>query len=199
MARVGNDLDGVGHVFGDTLHNWLIHTGRGHLWKSGPTKKPIWNFFEEWGWTVEQFVQECNDAADAGILFDGPLRPGYKDGIQKIADMGHTIVIHTDRPFGSTPEVSEKITVEWLERNGVYYDELWFGPNKNESGCDFFIEDKLENYDSLVEHGTNAFLLNRPWNEVPGGDARNRIDSYDEYVEAISVFTEQGYADLHLV
>lgn len=194
--RAGTDLDGVGHVFGDTVHNWLIHTGRGHLWKSGPTEEPYWDFFKDWGWTGKQFVEECNAAADAGILFDGPIREGYAEGIAAIAAMGHEIIIHTDRPFGSSPEVSEKITVQWLEKHGIEYDELWFGPDKTASGCDTFIEDKIENYDALVAAGTKAFLLNRPWNKVAGGDARNRIDSYDEYVEAIATITKQGFADL---
>lgn len=194
--RVGNDLDGVGHVFGDTVRAWLIHTGRGHLWKSGPNKKPYWDFFKDWGWTVKQFVEECNAAADAGILFDGPIREGYAEGIAAIAGMGHEIIIHTDRPFGTTPEVSEKITVAWLEKHGIEYDELWFGADKTASKCDTFIEDKLENYDALTSAGTKTFLLNRPWNEVEGGDARTRINHYSEYVDAVRQISEQGYADL---
>ena len=194
--RVGNDLDGVGHVFGDTVHNWLIHTGRGHLWKSGPTPEPYWDFFKDWGWTGKQFVEECNAAADAGILFNGPIREGYAEGIGAIAAMGHEIIIHTDRPFGSSPEVSEKITVDWLRKHEIEYDELWFGADKTTSDCDVFIEDKLENYDALVAAGIKTFLLNRPWNKVEGGDARNRIDSYDEYVAAIASMTKDGFADL---
>jgi len=196
VFRVVFDVDGVGHVFGDTFHNWLIHTGRGHLWKSGPTKKPFWNWFEDWGWTAKQFVEECHKAADAGILFDGPIRPGYKEAIAAVAKMGHQIIIHTDRPFGSSPEVSEKITVEWFKKHGIEYDELWFGPDKTSSNGDFIIEDKFENYDACIEAGIKAFLLNRPWNEVEGGDARNRINSIEEYTDAIRQATVKGFTDL---
>lgn len=196
MFRTGWDVDGVGHVFGDSLHNWLIFTGRGHLWKSGPNPKPYWDFFRDWGWTGKQFVEECNRAADHGFLFNGPIRDGYYEAIERVASMGHQIVIHTDRPFGSTPEVSEAITVEWFERHGIEYDELWFGADKTSSKCDFFIDDKLENYDALVEAGINAFLLNRPWNEVEGGDARNRVNSISEYADAIEAATKAGYRDL---
>lgn len=197
--RTGWDIDGVGHVFGDSFHNWLIHTGRGDLWKSGPTPKPFWDWYKDWGWTSEQFVDECHKAADAGILFNGPIREGYFESIQRIAESGHEIIIATDRPFGSTPEVSEKITVEWLDREGIEFDELWFTADKTLPGCDFFIEDKLENYDDLIAAGTNAFLLNRPWNQVEGGDARNRIDSISEYADAILAAAKEGHRDLSLV
>jgi hypothetical protein len=73
---------------------------------------------------------------------------------------------------------------------------LHFTANKPDAKCDFFIEDKLENYDALVASGTNAFLLNRPWNEVEGGDARNRINEIAEYTEAISAATKRGHYDL---
>jgi hypothetical protein len=177
----------------------LDHTGRGHLWKSSENLKPVWNWYQLWGWTDEQFIEFCNEAADCGCLFNGPIRPGYKEAIDVLAEAGHTIIIHTDRPFGSTPEVSEKITVEWLAREGVYYDELWFGPKKEESKCDFFIDDKIENYDALTEAGCKAYLLNRPWNEIEGGDGRNRVDSVWQYVADIEWATDAGYADLSLV
>jgi hypothetical protein len=205
MARCGEDLDGVGHVFGDSVKMHMDHTGIGHLWKSSEDLKPRWNWYTLWKnedgsfWTDEQFVQFCHEAADCGCLFNGPIRPGYKEGIDALAEAGHTIIIHTDRPFGSTPEVSEKITVEWLSRHEIYYDELWFGPNKWESECDFFIDDKLENYDSLVDKGIKAYLLNRPWNEVPGGDARNRVNNMWEYVADIEWCSDAGYAELTVV
>lgn len=196
IFRIGWDVDGVGHVFGDSCRMHLDHTERGHLWKSGPTKKPYWNWFQDWGWTTQEFIDFCNEAADCGCLFNGPIREGYAEAIEAVAKMGHLTIIHTDRPFGSTPEVSEKITVEWFRKHEIEYDELWFGADKSTSNCDFFIDDKIENYDALVAAGTKAFLLNRPWNEVEGGDARNRIDSIDEYVRAIEEATTKGFTDL---
>jgi uncharacterized HAD superfamily protein len=202
MYRVIYDVDGVGHVFGDTVHNALKARGEGHLWKSGPTPKPYWDFFKDWkkedgtNWTYADFKELCDWAADQGILFDGPLREGYKESIEAVAKMGHQIIIHTDRPFGSSPEVCQKITIEWFAKHGIEYDELWFGPDKTTSNGDFIIEDRLENYDMCVEAGMKAFLLNRPWNEVEGGDARNRINEISEFTEAIEEATKKGYTDL---
>jgi hypothetical protein len=192
---VGNDLDGVGHVFGDSCKMHLDHTGRGHLWKSGPNPEPYWDWYKDWGWTSKEFVEFCHEAADCGCLFNGPVRDGWLEMMYKQAEEGHYIVIITDRPFGSTPEVSEKITVDWLHEHDVYYDELIFSADKTCRWTDFFIDDKIENYDALTAAGTKAFLLNRPWNQVSGGDARNRIDDLHEFTDAINEAVENGFYD----
>lgn len=202
IFRTGWDIDGVGFNFGDSVHRYLCHIGQGHLWKSGPNPEPYWDFFKDWtkddgtAWTGKDFVDMCNAGADAGFIFAGPVREGYREAIDAVANMGHTIVVATDRPFGSTPEVSQKTTVEWFQEHEINYDELHFTAKKSEANCDFFIDDKLENYDELVAAGTKAYLLNRPWNKVEGGDARNRIDSLDEYVDAIAEATNKHYYDL---
>lgn len=193
---VGSDLDGVGHVFGDSVKMHMDHTGLGHLWKSGPNPNPYWDWYKDWGWTSKQFVDFCHEAADCGCLFDGPTRPGWVEGMNALTAAGHYIVIITDRTFGSNPSVSHKITEEWLRKHGVYYDELIFSADKACRWTDFYIDDKIENYDALHAAGTNVFLLNRPWNEVPGGDARQRIDTMDEYVAAVEKATKDGYFDL---
>lgn len=110
--------------------------------------------------------------------------------------MNHEIIIITDRSFGKTPEVSQKLTLEWLNQHGIEFDELVFSPNKNAVPTDMFIDDKLQNYDALVANGVNAFLLNRPWNKVAGGDSRNRIDEISQYADAVQVATVRGYVDL---
>lgn len=194
--RIGFDIDGVGFNFADSCHRYLIEIGQGHLWKSGPTPVPFWDWYKDWGWTSAQFVEFCHAGVDAGFIFAGDVRPGYVESIMAVAQMGHEIIIATDRPFGATPEVSQKLTVEWLEQHGIEYDELHFTADKTTARADMFIEDKLENYDALVASGVNAFLLNRPWNQLEGGDARNRVDTMEEYTEAVRQVTEQGFADL---
>lgn len=187
--RIGFDLDGVGFNFGDSCHRYLVHTGQGHLWKSGPTPDPFWDWYKDWGWTTEQFLEFCHAGADAGFIFAGPVRDGFDEAVRRVAEMGHEIIIITDRQFGTTPEVSHNLTCEWLAEHGIEYDELVFSADKTCVPTDFFIEDKLANYDALKAKGTNAFLLNRPWNFVDGGDNRNRIDTIKQYVSAIHAKT----------
>lgn len=194
--RIGVDLDGVLYNFGDSVKRYLDHIGQGDVWKSGPTPTPFWDFYKDWGWTGEEFVRLCNDGADAGFIFSGPAREHAVESMGRIAATGNGIVIITDRGFGSTPEVSRRATEEWLRQHEIEYDELWFSADKTCAPTDLFVEDRLNNYDALVEAGTKTYLINRAWNQVDGGDARNRINCVCEYADAVERITEQGFVDL---
>lgn len=194
--RVGVDLDGCLYNFGDSVKRYLDFIGKGDVWKSGPTPKPYWDFYKDWNWTGQEFVQLCNDGADAGFIFCGPAREGAVEAMGRIARQGHQIIIITDRQFGTTPSVSENNTVEWLYLHGIEYDELVFSADKTCVQTDVFVEDKLENYDALLLSGSKPFLINRAWNFVEGGDARQRIDNVLQYAEAVEFMTAAGIADL---
>lgn len=194
--RVGFDSDGVIDTFGDGVHDAMIARGLGHLWKSGPTPKSIWNFYEEWGWTFAQFKELVDWGVDHGYIFSGHWRPHAIESIGRIAEMGHQIIIVTDRSWGSDPRNSERNTIEAFARAGIEYDELHFTADKTSVQVDTMVEDRLENYDSLILHGVPTWLINRAWNEVSEGDARNRIDSIADYADAIEEITKNGFADL---
>src|SRR6478609_9245545 len=108
--RIGWDIDGVGFNFGDSCKRYLDHIGKGDLWKSGPTPDPYWDWYKDWGWTTEEFLQFCHAGADAGFIFAGDVRPGYVEAINASKAMGHRNVFITDRSFGASPEVSEELT-----------------------------------------------------------------------------------------
>lgn len=182
---VGWDIDGVGFTFGDSCRAHLDHTGRGHLWKSGPTPEPYWDWYKDWNWTSAEFVKFCNEAADCGCLFTGGVRDGYKEAVEEVKSLGHTNVFITDRSFGSTPEVSHELTYKWFRENGIEYDELHFSADKTVRRVDLYIDDKLSNYDALDAAGVEVYLLNRPWNRTDEPDARRRIDTIAEYVEKV--------------
>lgn len=200
--RVGFDSDGVLDTFGDGVHETLIDTGQAHLWKSGPSPKPIWNFYEEWKnpdgtpWSFAQFKELVDYGVDKGIIFSGHWREGAIEAVNKVAAMGHEVIIITDRSWGSDPRNSQRNTIEAFARAGMWYDELHFTADKTSVKVDTMVEDKLENYDALILHGVPTWLVNRSWNYVEGGDARNRINSVLDYADAIEAVTENGFADL---
>jgi FMN phosphatase YigB (HAD superfamily) len=195
--RIGLDLDGVLYNFGDSCHRYLEATGRGDLWKSGPTPDPFWDFYKDWGWTSKEFVQFCNEGADAGFVFCGPTREGAVDAVRRIKRLGHQIIVITDRSFGSTPKVSQDNTLRWWKENRFPdFDEIHFTPDKTIVQTDMMVEDKLENYDALIKAGTDAYLINRAWNIVDGGDARKRINSIRDFAGIVEHVTKQGYVDL---
>lgn len=194
--RVGLDSDGVIDNFGEGVRETMEARGVGHLWKSGPTKEPFWNFYEDWGWNFAQFKELVDWGVDHGYIFTGHWREGALEAIERIARMGHEIIIITDRGFGTRPENSQRNTIEAFANAGIEYDELIFSSDKTCVPVDVMVEDKLQNYDALIANGTPTFLINRPWNKVVGGDARNRINSVLEYADAVEQITKQGFADL---
>lgn len=194
--RVGYDSDGVIDNFGEGVRETLVAANQGHLWKSGPTKAPFWNFYEDWGWTFEQFKELVDWGVDEGIIFSGHWRDNAIDSMHRVKSLGHEIIIITDRSWGSDPKNSERNTRLAFERAGVPFDELHFNRDKTIVQTDTFVEDKIENYDALLENGTVTWLINRPWNQVPGGDARRRINCVSEYADAIELATRNGFTDL---
>lgn len=196
--RVGFDSDGVLDTFGDGVLDTLKALGLGHLWKSGPNPKPFWNFYEDWGWSFKQFKELVDWGVDNGYVFAGHWRPGAIDAVRRVAELGHHVIIITDRSWGSDPRNSERNTIEAFGRAGIEYDELHFTADKCSVDVDTMVEDKTSNYDALVAKGTPTWLINRAWNE-PHDDGRNRIDSVSEYADVIERITAEGFVDLSLV
>lgn len=197
--RVGFDSDGVLDNFHEGVKNTLNAQGLGHLWKSGPTPKSYWNYFEDWGWSFPQFKELCDWGVDHGYIFTGHFFDTAKASVDLVRSMGHQVILITDRAFGSDPINSQRNTIEAYANAGIIYDEIHFTPDKTSIHVDSMVEDKLENYDSVVANGTPTWLINRDWNHVEGGDMRNRINDVSEYADAIKRVTELGYTDLHLV
>lgn len=205
--RVGFDSDGVLDNFSDGVYETMClpEINLGHLWKSGPTPKSFWNYYEDWKkedgstFTFEDFKAIVDYGVDRGIVFGGHFRPNAVETVGRIRAMGHEIIIATDRFFGSNPENSHRNTIEAYRRAGIEYDELHFTRDKTSVEVDTMVEDKLENYDALVAKGTPTWLINRAWNEVEGGDARNRINDISDYGDVIEELTRTGVRDLQLV
>lgn len=189
--RVGVDSDGVLYNFGDSIYRYLKSIGQENLWKSGPNVKSYWNFFEDWGWTYQQFKKMCDDGVDAGYIFRGPLRDNAKEALDEIREMGHEVIIITDRTYGSTPEKSQVATILCFDENNLNYDELHFNRDKLCVPTDIFVEDRLENYDALEAGGVLVYLINRAWNEVPGGDNRRRINDISEFPAKVAEHAER--------
>ena len=184
--RVGFDIDGVLYDFADSVVRYLDSIGRAYTHKDDADEPHSWEFYEHWGMDAKTFVQHCHDGADAGYVFCGGTRPNAVEAVQAVKNMGHEIIVITDRQFGSTPSVSHDNTKRWWRENGFpEYDELHFSADKTCAPTDIFVEDKYENYVSLTEAGTICWLINRPWNLH--GDAQWRIDDISQYPDLVEL------------
>lgn len=190
--RVGFDLDGVLYDFGNSVRRYLDSIGTPYGWKDDKPEPHHWNFYEYWGMDLAEFKQVCHDGVDAGYIFQGDVRPNAIDSVRRVAELGHEVIIITDRQFGSKPENSHAATTEWLAQHGIEYDELVFSADKTAVPTDFFVEDKRENYDALRKAGVAAYLITRDWNidEQYGlKDGRYRINDISDYADIIEQYT----------
>lgn len=192
---VGFDWDGCVDNFGEGVRRTLEARSLGHLWKSGPTPDPYWNFYEDWShddgsrWTFLEFKELVDWGVDNEIIFTGHWREGGLETVRRVKDMGHEIVVITDRAFGSDPLNSQRNTLKALADAHLEVDEIIFSADKTCRPVDIMVEDKLDNYDKLVANDTLTFLINRPWNRVPEGDTRLRIDDITDYGDIIETLT----------
>ena len=100
----------------------------------------------------------CTIRKEGETYSDVKLKKGAKEMIKKLHDAGHTIVINTARNMGTTGhnvgtamKNVGKITLDWLNENGIEYDEIFFGkPN-----ADITIDDRVirfqDNWDEMTE------------------------------------------------
>lgn len=183
--RIGIDLDGVGYIFGASVTDYLDSIG--------VTREPAtdnfctsWDFFKRWAMSDQEFSKHCDDGVDDGFIF-GPgshlTRPNFFESIRIIKEMGHKVIIVTHRYQGS-PGNAELNTYKWLHPIMDIIDEIHFSHDKTSVPTDMFVEDNLNNYDALIAAGTDAYLINRPWN-MPYNDKRNRINDIADYADAV--------------
>lgn len=84
------------------------------------------------------------------------VKKGAADFIRKLRTEGHYIIIQTARNMatcesniGKVMKNIGKVTLDWLEQNGIEYDEIYFGkPNAH-----LYIDDRalrFEDWDNLT-------------------------------------------------
>lgn len=106
----------------------------------------------------------CTIRQDGETYADVRVKPGAAEMIKKLHDAGHTIVINTARNMGSTGhnvgralKNVGKITLEWLDKNGIIYDEIFFGkPN-----ADITIDDRVVRFQDNWSDMTEEFLAEK--------------------------------------
>lgn len=164
--RVGIDLDGVCYDFANSVRAYL----------NQPHPDPErWEFYEDWGLSLDDFLGVCHDGVDAGVIFShGDPYANVAEAFGILAAAGHSIHIVTDRSFGSSG-ASAAATAAWLDRHGLRYDSLTFSADKTIVKLDVMVDDKPANYVALEAAGVESYLLTRAWNkQVP--NARRVLD-----------------------
>lgn len=106
----------------------------------------------------------CDVRGENGSYSEVKAKPHAAEMIRRLHEQGHTIVIHTARNMGSSGHNVGKVmknvgraTLEWLEKNGIVYDEIFFGkPN-----ADVTIDDRVVRFEDNWEEMTEEYLLKK--------------------------------------
>jgi uncharacterized HAD superfamily protein len=118
------------------------------------------------------------DFIKSGAFLDLKVIPGVVELLTKFKEDGIRIVLITARP----EEQLGEITKEWLAKNEIPYDALYFSEDKGsiakKEGVDSFVDDDLKNaFDKR-----KVVMISQPWNKEYEG---KRIESLKELEELI--------------
>lgn len=198
MARVGFDIDNVLFDFSGAFHRYA----EVRLRRTLPVGK-TWKFFEAWGIDQDEFDGLHVDFADDDEYAFGALIGGLVtvQSIKDLRDAGHQVILVTARHTADHTQSAtiERQTREWLDDEGVPYDELYFSTAKTEIELDYFLDDRPENFEAFHnETEVESFLYSQPWNDDVCAFG-HRVFSVKEYVanvlemEAPGPWVELGF------
>lgn len=180
--RVGIDLDGVCYDFAASVREFVTSAGiRFRHQCPDPTR---WEFYEDWGMDLPEFLTACHRGVEAGTIFThGEPYPGTRDALNAMKANGHTLHVITDRAFGRSG-ASEAATRAWLDAHRLPFDSLTFTADKTIVRVDAMIDDKPANYDALNAAGVQVWMMDRPWNAAH--PATRRVSTLAEFAEVIA-------------
>ena len=124
------------------------------------------------------------------MMLNFPCKNGAKEIINKLYELGHTIIIATARADDWHTE-PERITKEWLENTGLKYSKLIIGRVDKEKVCeeenaDIFVDDdinitsRVANYFS-DKKGKTSMLITTDYNKnLQTGENVVRIKDFFE-------------------
>ncbi len=117
---------------------------------------------EKFDWSKENALKWYKIYGDE-MMLEFPCKKNAKEVINTLYNNGHKIVISTARATDWHTE-PEKITLKWLERQGIKYNKIYIGRIDKEKICeeecaDIFVDDDLKITQRVAEFfkGQNKF------------------------------------------
>lgn len=134
--------------------------------------KKITRFAEaKFDWSVENANKWYKEYGDQ-MMLEFPCKENSVETINKLHELGHTIIIATARAndWHSEPE---RITKEWLKNNNIKYDKLYVGRIDKEKICieekaDYFIDDDVKLCEKVLNDsvGTTPIIMLTDYNKT---------------------------------
>lgn len=122
-----------------------------------------------------------------------PVCEGAKEMLTWLREQGYKIMLLTARPYKQYKRIFAD-TMEWLENNNLPYDSIIFDEKKEErlirefgkDRIEFFIDDVVDNANTISRLGVPCYLITRPYNvgkELAEGVIRiNKLEEVMKHV-----------------
>ena len=175
--RVGLDVDGV-------LRRWVegaISTYKLDFPNDYVTPYEEWhdweltNYFPDYKGNIKNYIFQSRARE---IYVNSQVADGVHNFIQDLRSLGHKIIIVT----AQKDKLLQDLTIEWLQKNEIYYDEIYFLMNKSEAPIDILLDDYIYNLDEVQSKNIYGIAFYQPWNHSWHGMT---IYSFDEFIELL--------------
>lgn len=178
------DYDDVLYGWYDEAHRLCVRAGLA----KGPRPK-TWAPHEEYGCTLEEWLEVVADGAITGELYAADPLPGALEAVQTLAEAGVEQHIITARGFLAHADRIRYLTYHSVGHHfGNAISSVVFSRTKGldaiDLGVTHAIDDVQRNYDDFAAVGVQAFLRRQPWNEGEPFGTRV-VDRLDEFVQRV--------------
>ena len=146
---------------------------------SGVKDRTAYEFTEMMGWPEGMKGQFFKDRLEY-IMAHSPIKPHAKEIINRLHDEGNKIIIISFRKDKYLKD-PYKLTEDWLNDNGVFYDKLFVNTGTKADECiennvDLFIDDKESHCEDVSNVGIDVLLFTNAYNH---DEKRfNRVDNW---------------------
>ena len=148
---------------------------------TGVKDESAYEFTEMMGWPEGMKGQFFADRLEY-IMRNSPIKPGAREVINTLHEEGCKIVIISFRKDKYLKDPN-KLTEDWLNINGVYYDKLYVNTGTKADEClendvKLFIDDKESHCEDVANVGIDVLLFTNAYNH---DESRfNRVNNWNE-------------------
>jgi len=172
--RIGVDIDDVLFPFYANAHRACQRAGI-----TNGVEPTTWSPFNDYGCTLQDWLDALEVATLNGTLYDGKPLPGAVDAMQRLQEAGHQLHLVTARGYFKHGDLIKRATIGWLDQWGIPHDSLHFIQDKTLVRVDVAVDDKPANVTALESAGIPAWLVRAPHNT--GAAGFRTVDSLEEF------------------
>ena len=136
-------------------------------------EKKIDDYIKEKGMSQKEFFSDIKYMSDfyeeklLEVVFEDQVKDGFLDVLNKLK-INNEIIIVTARneKLSKSLQNMRKATLEWLEKNNIYYDKYYDDAYKEgkvrvckKEGIDIIIDDDINNYLAFKDSGIKTLLF----------------------------------------